>query len=88
MTITIEDQQDALHRTVWHFMIIDSTIRLSLYEEQERQTKRHKWRAVRAWSRGGARSYLHRIVDEPEIPKPIQINAINAIIEKLTFKRW
>lgn len=77
---------DGLTRTTWGFWLDDWTLVFDSYEEDARETKRHKWRPIRMWSRIGV--YPHGVlrVPRPALTANLGTRAINELIRLLNVR--
>jgi len=80
---------DDLTRRCWEFTILDfPKVHLEYYGEEERATRRHKWKSV-----GDIYTRLdHRrhgsIKEEPEVPADVVEEALAKFAEQLEFRVW
>lgn len=81
--------EDPLKRRVWTFVILDfPRVHLEEYAEQERPSKRHKWRTKAHYTRLSYRGEGEVIREEPEVPEDVLKEAVGKYRERLEFKVW
>lgn len=84
--ITVERLSGDLARRIWQFTLYDlPRIRLSFYGEQERATRRHKFRSKKSYSRLDPRS--HNIREEPDVPDDVIEEAIEQVFSRIEFRK-
>ena len=87
--IQVIEPGDALHRRVWNFNFCEPLIRLARYDEQERTSKRHKWRTVRIWSKyKGERICGEWLAAEPKPSQAVREQALAILFASIRFERW
>ena len=80
-----------LTRKCWEFTILDfPKVYLEYYGEEERKTKRHKWRAPKKYTRQNpGRVYEGVIIrEEPKVPADVVAEALAKFAEQLEFCVW
>ena len=69
MTATVI-RGDDLARRSWRFSVVLDSLRLRVYTEESRPSKRHKWRVSAKWEMWAARGLAH-----PEQPDDVVAEA-------------
>lgn len=80
-----KDSDDGLGRQVWSFMRIGDKLVLSLYEVQQRESKRHKLKRARYWQRLGERDSTILAKDVP-LTEELKAEALERFLAELRAK--
>jgi len=87
--IEISRETSDLTRKLWVFTILDfPKFHLEYYGEEERKTKRHKWKAPGPTYHRLERMRHGTINEEPEVPADVLEEALAKFAEQLEFKVW
>jgi len=78
----VERKIDDLNRLTWGFMMIDKNIVLSTYSVWNRETKRHGWKIVDAYSSHNRRGSSFQEIDVP-LPEDVKEEALNLYVSML-----
>lgn len=70
-----------LERDVWIFHMTDKGIGVAIWWRQQRQTCRHKWRAVAEWTYNGPSNQPAR----PPVPPEMQAEVVQAFCALVQF---
>jgi hypothetical protein len=86
----VERAINELEREVWEFWFQDLVLWLDNYYFEERETKRHKFKIIRSYSRLHKRSYDSKMINEEsvELPEEIVKAAIDFVAAQIVVKRW
>jgi len=84
---TVIETVDELNRNVWSFYFMNHTLFLDSYSKERRESKRHKFKAIKKYERLFHRG---RAIEEAEVPMPdwVKEEAIKQFTEAITVKKW
>ena len=89
--IEVSRSTSDLTRKRWEFTLFDfPKVYLEYYGEEERTTKRHKWRAPKRYTRQNpGRVYEGMVIkEEPEVPADVVAEVLKKYAELLEFCKW
>lgn len=86
MLATVIEEHGDLRRTVWVFFWSDSLgVVLDSWQDQERETKRHKFRSsyLTRWDR---LEHRYNFAEEPTPPESVKKKALDILRSKIKFR--
>ena len=78
-----EDSLCGLFRKRYRYYLLGNILTLDYYSEDERRTKRHKFRAVKLWTRLNGRAST---MDRPIVRRDIRVAVIDRFLSEMAGK--
>ena len=83
-SIVVIEEKSPLEREFWKFWFYDNhnVLIVDYYAIEKRETKRHKWRAEKAYERLYRRGW--NAIERPPLPEHIALKALDQFMRQIT----